>query len=80
MARSFLNELKWHPDRSLEGVAVIYLHRGAPRDRMSVEAEDIIRFERSFFVIERDDHETYIPFHRILEITQDGQTIWKKKK
>ena len=78
MARRALNEMKWHPEKGLHGVVVTYLHRGAPDDKMIVLAEDILRLEKSFFIIEGRGGETYIPYHRILEIRQDERIIWKK--
>ncbi len=30
MAKRFLNELMWHPQKSLDGVDIVYIHRGAP--------------------------------------------------
>lgn len=79
MARKKLLELKWHPKKSLEGVEVTYLHRGAPGDRVTVQAKDIVRLEKSFFVIMRRE-EVMIPYHRILELRRDGNVIWKKRE
>lgn len=80
MAKKVLNDLKWNPSKSLEGVTVEYLHRGAPGDRLAVGAIDILRLEKSFFVIERRGIETMIPYHRILEIRRGNDVIWKKRR
>ncbi len=80
MAKKILDELKWHPSKSLEGVSIEYLHRGAPGDRLAVEAKDILRLEKSFFVIMRRGVETMIPYHRIIEIRKKDEIIWRKKK
>lgn len=79
MARRFLNEMKWHPKKSLKGLEVIYIHRGAPEDRMTVSAEDILKLEKSFFVIEVDDKKTRIPYHRIVEIKRSDEVLWRKR-
>ncbi len=79
MAKRFLDELRWHPFKSLSGVEIIYLHRGAPEDRLSVRAEKVLAFEKSFFVIERDNKETRIPYHRIREIRRGGELLWLKR-
>lgn len=79
MARKKLLELKWHPQKSLEGIEIIYLHRGAPGDRLAVAGRDIERLEKSFFVILRRGEEVMIPYHRILELRQKGEIIWKKR-
>jgi uncharacterized protein (UPF0248 family) len=80
MAKRTLDEMKWHPEKGLHGVEVTYLHRGAPGDRMIVLAEDILRLEKSFFIIEGREGETYIPYHRILEIRQNDKILWKYTK
>jgi len=79
MAKRFLDELRWHPQKSLEGVEIVYLHRGAPGDTMTVQAESIIKFESSFFVVERNNMETRIPYHRIREIRRGGEVLWRRR-
>jgi uncharacterized protein (UPF0248 family) len=79
MARRTLTELKWHPGKSLEGVKVTYIHRGAPGDRLTVEASELVALERSFFVILRDSVETRIPYHRIVEIRKGDEVIWSRR-
>jgi uncharacterized protein (UPF0248 family) len=93
MAKRFLDELRWHPQKSLKGVEIVYLHRGAPGDAMTVQAESIIKFESSFFVIaklvrktnalaiaiERNNMETRIPYHRIREIRRGGEVLWRRR-
>ncbi len=80
MAKKKLLELKWHPQKSLEDVEVTYLHRGAPEDKLTVQAQEIVDLEKSFFVLMRRGEEVRIPYHRILELTKDGEIIWKKKR
>jgi uncharacterized protein (UPF0248 family) len=79
MARKKLLELKWHPQKSLMGVEVIYLHRGAPDDRATVRADEILRLEKSFFVVRRMNVEISIPYHRILELRKHGRVLWRKE-
>ena len=79
MAKKILDELKWHPKKSLEGIEITYVHRGAPGDELTIPAEDIIRFEKSFFVIDRAGIETSIPYHRIKEIKKAGEVLWSKR-
>ncbi|MFQ6105950.1 MAG: DUF504 domain-containing protein [Candidatus Hydrothermarchaeaceae archaeon] len=78
MAKKVIDELKWHPEKSLEGVVITYLHRGAPGDVISVKAEEL-RFEGSFFVLYRDNRKTEIPYHRIVEIKKGSEILWKKR-
>lgn len=78
MAKRFLDELRWHPKKSLNGVEIVYLHRGAPNDRITILAEDVIKFESSFFVVERNNMETRIPYHRIREIRRGSEVLWHR--
>ncbi|MFQ5975309.1 MAG: DUF504 domain-containing protein [Candidatus Hydrothermarchaeales archaeon] len=78
MSRRILNELLWHPQKSPEGVEVIYIHRGAPNDRMKILAGDISELGKSFFTIKIDGRDTQIPYHRIVEIKRSGKTLWRK--
>ncbi|MEE9594546.1 MAG: RNA repair domain-containing protein [Candidatus Hydrothermarchaeales archaeon] len=80
MAKKKLLELKWHPQKSLEDVEVTYLHRGAPEDKLTVQAQEIVDLEKSFFVLMRRGEEVRIPYHRILELRKEGEIIWKKKR
>lgn len=77
MAKRFLNELRWHPEKSLGCVDILYIHRGAPGNVKSVYAADV-SFEKSFFVIE-NHRETRIPYHRIKEIKRGSEVLWKKR-
>lgn len=79
MVKKILDELRWHPEKSPEGVEITYIHRGVPGDELNITAEDIIRLERSFFVIDRAGRETSIPYHRIKEIKKGGEVLWRKK-
>lgn len=77
MAKRFLNELLWHPEKSLQDVDIIYLHRGVPGNLKGAAACEVA-FEKSFFVI-RNHKETRIPYHRIKEIKRGSEVIWKKR-
>jgi hypothetical protein len=79
MAKKVLDELKWHPQKSLKDAKIVYIHRGAPNDELTVTGEEIVRFEKSFFVIERDSRETAIPYHRIKKIISRGKVLWEKR-
>ncbi len=78
MAKRILNELIWHPKKSLEGIEVVYVHRGAQDDRMKIRAMDILDLGKSFFVIKIGNRDTHIPYHRIIEIRRVGETLWRK--
>jgi uncharacterized protein (UPF0248 family) len=70
--REVLNELKWKPGMSLDKAEITYIHRGAPRDEMTIQGSDIIELERSFFVTQ----ESKIPYHRIKRIVYEGKLLF----
>jgi hypothetical protein len=78
--RTFLNKLKWHPDFVFEDYAVVYLHRGAPKDEKYISCREIVRLEGGFFIFQdRRFGETYIPYHRIKRILdKEGNVAWEK--
>lgn len=79
MARKVLNELKWHPKKSLEGVKVTYIHRGAPGDTRIINSEEIISLKKSFILFRSGGTEVRLPYHRVTEIKQGDFVLWKKK-
>ena len=74
MVRKLLNELKWHPQKSLKDVYIVYIHRGVPGDKLIIPAEGI-KLEKSFFVVGG----TKIPYHRIVEVRKGDKVIWRRK-
>ena len=62
--REILNELKWHPERSLESAEITYEHRGAPGDHVTISGREIEELGRSFFCVGG----SRIPYHRIRDI------------
>ena len=77
--REFLNRLKWHPDLKFEEYTVVYVHRGAPKNEKSVSCGEIVRLEHSDFILEGEEGETHIPYHRVLRILdRNGKIVWKK--
>src|SRR2546425_6339820 len=58
---------------------VVYIHRGAENDQITINASEIIGVAKGSFALA--DGETSIPFHRILTIKDlDKSTIlWEKR-
>ncbi len=75
-ARDILNELKWRDGRSLEGVEIFYVHRGAPRDFKVLNGKDIINLGRSF--IKHTDGE--IPYHRVFQISKGAKVLLSRER
>ena len=73
-----LNWIKWTGNPNLKGVRVWYLHRGAPGDIKIIEGGDILRLERSFFVLLSHGRETSIPYHRIRRIEINGEKVFER--
>ncbi len=63
--REVLNEIKWHPDLSMDRVEVTYEHRGAPGNVKVISGKDIAELGRSFF----GTGDSSIPYHRIRRIS-----------
>lgn len=75
-ARDVLNELKWSDNRSLSGVKVFYVHRGAPGDFKVLEGEDIVDLGRSFIT----HKEGKIPYHRVFKISKKDKTYLSRDR
>lgn len=74
-AREVMNELKWHPDRDFDLVAVHYIHRGAPGDEMVLDGYQIRDLGQLFF----HTAESTIPYHRIFKITYEGNVVFSRR-
>jgi uncharacterized protein (UPF0248 family) len=70
--REVLNRIKWTKGE-LSDVMVTYAHRGAPDDMAVIKGEDIMELGRSFFRA----GESYIPYHRIIKIENDGEEVYR---
>ena len=74
--REVLNELRWKPGENLAEAWITYVHRGAPRDEVTVSGNDIVELEHSFFVTK----DAKIPFHRIKLICYRGGVLFDIQK
>ena len=74
-----LNKLKWAGD--LSGCEIVILHRGAPGERKVVAGGNVTQVKkRNFQYLNERGEETFIPYHRVLEIRIKGRTAWRKGK
>lgn len=80
MVKEVFDELRWHPEKSLEGVEIDYLHRGAPGDKVTVKAEEVERFSRGYMVLLRGGRETHIPYHRVLEVRKGDKVLFRRER
>jgi len=72
-----LNRLKW--TGKLGNCSVTILHRGAPGDRKVIGGEQITQIKRGHFYYTSNNREILIPLHRVLEVSVDGESVWKRK-
>ncbi len=73
--REVLTQLKWGPNGGLERAEITYVHRGSPKDEMTILGSDILELERSFFCL----GESKIPYHRIRLILLDGKVLYDSR-
>ena len=78
--REILNELKWHPERDLTNCEIVYVHRGAPDNKKTISGKTVKTIGPSYFIYGEMGIETFIPFHRIIEIKDytTGKIIWRR--
>ena len=73
--RDVLNRLRWSlGEDGLVGVSVVILHRGAPGDRRTLDAGEIIRLGKGSF----ETSDAAIPYHRVLEIHLGGEVVYRR--
>lgn len=75
--RELLNEIKWVCD-GLSKCTIYYINRGSPDDIAIVEGSRIVKIDKAFIVLEGIPYETYIPYHRIVKIEYEDQTVFER--
>ena len=73
--REALNEIIWKYHGNMKDVEIFYLHRGAPDDTMIVKGDSVKSVRKDHIELER----SVIPYHRILKITFEGDTIYERR-
>ena len=76
MLKETLNKIFWHPNYKREDFEVVILHRGAKENKKIIPLDDV-EIKGNYLIY----FDTYIPFHRILEIRnkKTGEILYKKK-
>lgn len=75
MVQDLMGKLKW--TGKLKDAEIIIRHRGAPQNRKSLAGEKITEVKKSYFLY-TNDKETFIPFHRVMEVRVNGKQVWKR--
>ncbi len=80
--KNILNKLFWNKKENPSDYTITFVHRGAPGDRVTISATQIKKVGKSWFVIQRADEESIIPFHRVLAVKKasTGDVLWEKRK
>ncbi len=80
--RDFLNKLLWDPREDPSEYTVVYVSRGEPGDRASVNCSRIVRVhQRGFEFISESGRLVYIPFHRVAVIRKsDGVVVFRSPR
>ena len=72
--RQLLNKLRWHPDYDFNGVKIWYISRGKRGDIDFIIGSEIKSMGNIFIETEN----AMIPYHRIMKIEYNGNTIFEK--
>lgn len=85
--RELLNARRWHR-QDLDKLELEIVHRGAPGDRRTLPGWAIVDIGASGVTVDRfkagdpiddtADPESFIPYHRVVQIRLDGAVLWAK--
>lgn len=73
-----LNKIKWDKRENPEDYSVFYLDRVLDK-LIEMPYKNIKRLDGEFFVINKDEEDTFIPLHRIREVRKKGKLVWQRK-
>jgi len=82
--KEIFNKILWDPREKerKNDYEIVFIHRGAYQDRKTIPVTMIKEVKSSMFIyVNEIGEETYIPFHRILEIRnrKTGEILWSKR-
>ncbi len=80
--RAFLNKIFWDSREDPRNYVLTFVHRGDLMNRRTIPLERIKHLEPSGFVYEGHEEETFIPYHRIIEIIdkRDDRVVWHSRR
>jgi uncharacterized protein (UPF0248 family) len=79
-SHAILLRLRHDPHYDFGRASVEYVNRGAPDDRSTVQGGQIQNLDQLGMEIESERGTTFIPYHRILRISYDNETVWAREK
>ncbi len=82
--KEIFNKILWDPREKerRNDYEIVFIHRGAYQDQKTIPVTMIKEVKSSMFIyVNNVGEETYIPFHRILEIRnrRTGEILWSKR-
>ena len=75
--RDFLNKIKWDKKENPDDYSIAYFDRISNK-KENIKYVNIKKIEGGFIVLDRKDEESYIPLHRIKEVSKKGVVVWKR--
>ncbi|MGP3667049.1 MAG: RNA repair domain-containing protein [Candidatus Bathyarchaeota archaeon] len=80
--RDVLNRIRWNKKFNPDDYVITFIHRDAKSNRKTIPYRVITTIGKSWFTYKNSetDEETFIPYHRILEIrnVKTGKILWSK--
>lgn len=73
--KDVFNEIKWK-NCDLDKCKAYYISRGSPGDIATFEGGSIIEIGQGFLTLKGVPYEKYIPYHRIIKVEYENQTIF----
>jgi len=82
LLRDILNRIKWDDSLSPEEFQITYTHRGVNKDQLTINFTDISEIRSSWIILSDNNHDTPIPFHRIISVKNvvTGLALYKKER
>lgn len=76
--REILNKLKW--TNQMGDYVLVFVSRGSPNNEEVIDLSRVVSISRDGFTyISGSGRETYIPYHRVVEIRRkDGTVIFRR--
>ncbi|MFH0847965.1 MAG: RNA repair domain-containing protein [archaeon] len=81
--KNVLNKLFWDRRENAKDYRITFVHRGAPEDKRTISASQILEVGNSYFVyMSSAEGEATIPFHRVVEVFSivSDKALWRSTK
>jgi uncharacterized protein (UPF0248 family) len=75
--RDIFNEIKWK-EYDISKCKAYYINRGSIGDIAIFEGSSIVEIGKGFLTLKSIPYEKYIPYHRIVKIEYEDQTVFTR--